>query len=128
MTFLIACFAAGIALAAWRAPSPAGRRLASRGTLAGLAVLLALMGARIGSSPEILGTVGTLGMKAAILAAGAIAGSVLLVWAFSRSLQRASPGAPPEESRDAAPDAALPGAPVPRSGAPALFPDGGMAP
>lgn len=45
----------------------------------GLVFLLTVMGAQIGGNPELLQQIGLLGGQAAILAAAAVVGSVLLV-------------------------------------------------
>ncbi|MGE5560564.1 MAG: lysine exporter LysO family protein [Chloroflexota bacterium] len=55
-------------------------RLASQLTLAGLVLLLILMGAMIGGNADVLAEIGQLGRKAAIIAVLAVAGSVLVTW------------------------------------------------
>lgn len=47
---------------------------------AGLAVLLFSMGVSIGTNPQIVGSLPALGLKSALLAAGAVLGSVLAAW------------------------------------------------
>lgn len=47
---------------------------------AGLVVLLFSMGVRIGGNPQLLSSLPALGVKAAVLAAGAVLGSVLVAW------------------------------------------------
>ncbi|HEV8663815.1 MAG TPA: LysO family transporter [Candidatus Methylomirabilis sp.] len=48
--------------------------------VAGLAVLLFSMGVSIGTNPQIVGSLPALGLKSALLAAGAVLGSVLAAW------------------------------------------------
>lgn len=72
-------------------------RLAARLTLAGLVLLLFLMGAMIGSNASVLAHIGQLGLKAALIALLAVAGSVVVTWAvFGRQRERevAATGAP----------------------------------
>ena len=60
-----------------------GRRgvigLADRLTMGSVYILLFVLGLSVGTNPQVLLHIGTLGVQAAILTAGAIAGSVLAV-------------------------------------------------
>lgn len=75
------------ALFARLAPSewPLGR-VADRALNAGLLVLLAMMGVRMGASDRVVTDLGSIGVRAAALAVGGIAGSVVLVVAAGRFL------------------------------------------
>lgn len=53
---------------------------------AGVALLLFLIGAKIGSDPEITQALGTLGLEAALYAMAAVAGSLLAVKVLERFL------------------------------------------
>ncbi|WP_435097650.1 lysine exporter LysO family protein [Halarchaeum sp. P4] len=64
---------------------PVGR-VADRVLEGGLLVLLAMMGVRMGASERVVANLGPLGFRAVALAAGSIAGSVLLVAAAGRYL------------------------------------------
>lgn len=55
---------------------------------AGLAMLLFSMGASIGTNPQIVGSLPALGLKAALLAAGAVLGSVLAAWLLQQRRSR----------------------------------------
>lgn len=55
---------------------------------AGLAVLLFSMGVRIGGDAQLLGSLPALGLKAAVLAAGAVLGSVLVAWLLEQRRSR----------------------------------------
>lgn len=57
-------------------------RLASQLTLGGLILILALMGATIGSNSDVLANLGRLGGQALLIAGLAVAGSVLVTWAL----------------------------------------------
>ncbi|MBI3003061.1 MAG: hypothetical protein HYY54_05495, partial [candidate division NC10 bacterium] len=54
----------------------------------GLAVLLFSMGVRIGGNPQLLSSLPALGLKAAVLAAGAVLGSVLAAWPLEQRRSR----------------------------------------
>lgn len=55
---------------------------------AGLAVLLFSMGVKIGGDPQLLGGLPALGVKAAVLAVGAVLGSVLVAWLMEQRRSR----------------------------------------
>ncbi|GGL30750.1 hypothetical protein GCM10009037_13110 [Halarchaeum grantii] len=84
-------------------------RVADRALEAGLLVLLAMMGVRLGASERVLSNLGPLGLRAVALAAGSIAGSVLLVVAAGRYL----PSLEPDGGASATPDATDEGATLP---------------
>lgn len=76
MKEILLALAAGIAIGrVWRGGQ--GLKHVSKATLAGVALLLFIMGAQIGSDQEVLGNLPTLGGKALVFAVLSIAGAVI---------------------------------------------------
>lgn len=67
---------------------PAALPWVDRLLAAGLTVLLFSMGVSIGANPEVLGNLPALGLKSALLAAGAVLGSVLVAWLLQQRRSR----------------------------------------
>lgn len=57
---------------------------------AAIFILLFIMGITIGANPEVTADLGSLGLKAFIIAAAAVIGSVLAVWASTALARRAA--------------------------------------
>lgn len=53
-----------------------------------LLMLLLIMGVRIGAEDMVIQNLGTIGLKALSLSAGAIAGSIILLWIFRKASRR----------------------------------------
>lgn len=84
MGFVLLSLAAGVFIG-WACPlSPRGVRLVQKTTLAALFVLLGSMGAQLGANEAVLRSLNTMGLRALILAGASVAGSVLLVYLFTR--------------------------------------------
>lgn len=80
MWLLFVSIASGLAAGYLGLVPPAVSRATRTITLVGLFVLLLAMGAQIGADPRILEDLERLGFQAAIMAAAAVAGSIILVW------------------------------------------------
>ncbi|MBI3002758.1 MAG: LysO family transporter, partial [candidate division NC10 bacterium] len=80
MLLILAAVLLGCLLGALLAMPPPLLPWLDRLMAAGLAVLLFSMGVRIGGNPQLLSSLPALGLKAAVLAAGAVLGSVLAAW------------------------------------------------
>ena len=78
MLFILAAVLLGFLLGTSHVVPPLLVPWLDRIMAAGLAVLLFSMGVRIGGDPQLLGSLPGLGVKAAVLAAGAVLGSVLV--------------------------------------------------
>ncbi len=74
----------GVALGFLRPLSASQSKIMYRVTMAGLFLLLAVMGAQLGVNEEVLGNLGKIGFKAVVLAGFAVAGSILAVHIFFR--------------------------------------------
>jgi len=57
-------------------------------TLVGLFLLLFTMGVKIGSDPEVVSNLKTLGFKAIVLSLGSVLGSVILLFLFEFKFKR----------------------------------------
>ncbi|SHI76685.1 LysO family transporter [Desulfofundulus thermosubterraneus] len=91
MGFVLLSLAAGVFIG-WACPlSPRGVRLVQKATLAALFVLLGSMGAQLGANEAVLRSLDTMGLRALVLAGASVAGSVLLVYLFTRLLNRLLP-------------------------------------
>ncbi|MGI6129861.1 MAG: LysO family transporter [bacterium] len=62
----------------------AGRFIAGPVSTAGVLLLLFFMGVKIGADSEIMRNLGIMGLEALAYAVAAIAGSLLMVWAWQR--------------------------------------------
>jgi uncharacterized membrane protein YbjE (DUF340 family) len=80
MWLLSVSIALGLAVGYFGLVPPAVSRATKTITLVGLFVLLLAMGAQIGADPGILANLERLGFQAAVMAAAAVTGSVILVW------------------------------------------------
>jgi uncharacterized membrane protein YbjE (DUF340 family) len=76
---IVLCFLVGIALGRLLRGRQGVVRLADRFTMGSVYVLLFVLGLSVGTNHEVLSHIGTLGVQAAVLTVGAIAGSVLAV-------------------------------------------------
>ncbi|WP_051273633.1 LysO family transporter [Desulfotruncus alcoholivorax] len=84
MALIFISLAAGILIGYFRPLSARGAKVTHTFTMLGLIILLASMGAQLGSNKKILGELGQIGVEAAVLAGCSVAGSVLLVY-FARN-------------------------------------------
>ena len=79
MLVIVLFFLAGIALGRLLRGRHGVIGLTDRLTMGSVYILLFVLGLSVGTNQEVLSHIGTLGVQAAILAVGAIAGSVLAV-------------------------------------------------
>ncbi|SHE30857.1 Membrane protein of unknown function [Desulfofundulus australicus DSM 11792] len=99
MGFVLLSLAAGVFIG-WACPlSPRGVRLVHKITLAALFVLLGSMGMQLGASDAVLHSLPTMGLRALVLAGASVAGSVLLVYLFTRLPECLLPGVLKGEKR-----------------------------
>lgn len=80
MALIFISLLAGILIGYLRPLSPGGTKVTHAFTMLGLIILLASMGAQLGSNKKILGELGQIGLEAVILAGCSVAGSILLVY------------------------------------------------
>ncbi|GBF31854.1 hypothetical protein DCCM_0038 [Desulfocucumis palustris] len=76
----------GVALGFLRPLSVSQSKMMFRVTMAGLFLLLVVMGAQLGVNQEVLNNLGKIGFKAVVLAGFAVAGSILAVHILFRWL------------------------------------------
>ena len=80
MALIFISLAAGILIGYFRPLSPRGTKVTHAFTMLGLIILLASMGAQLGSNKKILGELGQIGLEAVVLAGCSVVGSILLVY------------------------------------------------
>lgn len=87
MELVILSLVAGIAIGYLRPPKAGGLKMIQWMTLAGLFILLAAMGAQLGSDDKVLANLDRIGLKALLLASMSVLGSILLVYVVFRWLE-----------------------------------------
>lgn len=88
MLLILAAVLLGCLLGALHLVPPTVLPWVERLMAAGLAVLLFSMGVSIGTNPQIVRSLPALGLKSALLAAGAVLGSVLAAWLLQQRRSR----------------------------------------
>lgn len=80
MTLILASLGFGIVIGYMHPLSPRGFKATHVMTMAGLFILLASMGAQLGSNKKVLAGLSTMGLQAVVLAGFSVLGSVALVY------------------------------------------------
>jgi hypothetical protein len=80
MTLIFVSLGIGIAIGYVHPLSPRGVKAAHTITMAGLFILLASMGAQLGSNEKVLADLSEMGLQAVVLAGCSVLGSVALVY------------------------------------------------
>jgi len=84
MTLILISLLGGILIGYFRPLSARGAKVTHAFTMLGLVILLASMGAQLGSNKKILSELGQIGLEAVVLAACSVAGSIILIY-FARN-------------------------------------------
>ncbi|HBV95456.1 MAG: hypothetical protein JL50_02285 [Peptococcaceae bacterium BICA1-7] len=92
MIYIFLSLAGGVAIGYLFPPGEARSRIIQRLTMTGLFILLAAMGAQLGSNDKVLANLDRIGLQAFVLAAFSVAGSVLAVFAIFRWLEAGKSG------------------------------------
>ena len=92
MVYIFLSLVGGIAIGYFFPPGEARSRIIQRLTMAGLFVLLAAMGAQLGSNDEVLANLDRIGLQAFVLASLSVVGSVVAVFSVFRWLEAGKGG------------------------------------
>lgn len=87
MAYILLSLIGGVAVGYFISPGEKGTRTVQRLTMAGLFILLAAMGAQLGSNDKVLTNLDRIGLQAFVLAFLSVAGSVAAVYAVFRWLE-----------------------------------------
>jgi uncharacterized membrane protein YbjE (DUF340 family) len=92
MVYILLSLIGGVAIGFFFSPGETGAKFIQRLTMAGLFILLAAMGAQLGSNEEVLSNLHRIGLQAFVLAFLSVAGSVVAVLLVFRWLESSKGG------------------------------------
>lgn len=87
MVYILLSLVGGVAIGYLFPPGEARSRIIQRLTMTGLFILLAAMGAQLGTNDKVLASLDRIGLQAFVLASFSVAGSVVAVYAAFRWLE-----------------------------------------